>query len=144
MINKLYEASMAGVVVRIIVRGICCLKPGIKPLSERIQVIRIVDRYLEHARIFVFHHGGDDLVYMGSADLMKRNLYRRIEVIFPVLDAEVKEEIMRLLAFQLHDNTKARMLDEHLNNNVILLKNDQPRVQAQRDFYFWLKNREAS
>ena len=144
MIDKLYEASMAGVKVRIIVRGICCLQPGVRPISEKIEVIRIVDRYLEHARVFVFHSGGKDLVYLGSADLMRRNLYRRIEVVFPVVDAGIKEEIMRMLAFQLHDNTKARRLDQDLNNNVILRKEGAPKIQAQRDFYFWLKNRESA
>lgn len=142
MIDKLYEAALAGVDVNLIIRGICCLKPGIKPLGSKIKAIRLVDRYLEHSRIFVFRNGGNPEVFMGSADWMKRNLYHRIEVIFPILDKKLKHELKNYIAFQLHDNTQARILDEDLNNNVILNKNETPKIRAQENFYNWLKQLE--
>jgi polyphosphate kinase len=97
MINKIYEASNAGVKVKIIVRGICCLIPGIGGMSENINVISIVDRFLEHARIFIFHSGGDKKYYLSSADWMKRNLSRRIEVGFPIFDDAIKTTIIKML-----------------------------------------------
>ena len=107
MIKKLYEASQAGVKIRIIVRGICCLVPGIEGMSENISVISIVDRFLEHARIYVFHNAGEELVYVASADWMKRNLSRRIEVAFPVYDKKIKTQLLKQLEIQWNDNTKA-------------------------------------
>jgi len=142
MINKLYDASAAGVKVRLIVRGICCLKPGEAPYSSNIKIYRLVDRYLEHARVFVFHNGGKDEMYMGSADWMKRNLYHRIEVIFPILSPEIKDEIKAMIALQLNDNIKGRILDGAGDNIVILNKNNAPKIRAQRDFYLWLVKRE--
>ena len=84
IIHKLYDASNAGVKIRLIIRGICCLVPGVKGISENIEVVSIVDRFLEHARVFVFHNGGDEQVYLSSADWMERNLSYRIETTFPV------------------------------------------------------------
>lgn len=103
MINKLYEASRAGVTVFLIIRGICRLIPGVKDLSETITVKRIVDRYLEHGRIFLFNNNGNPKVFMGSADWMDRNIYRRIEVCFPVYDEDIKNQIIQLLAIQQDD-----------------------------------------
>ncbi len=142
MISKLYDASGAGVKVILIVRGICCLKPGEAPYSSNIKIYRLVDRYLEHARIFVFHNGGKDEMYMGSADWMKRNLYHRIEVVFPILSSEIKEEIKTMIAFQLNDNIKGRMVDSEGDNSIILNKNNAPKIRAQRDFYLWLAGKE--
>jgi polyphosphate kinase len=116
MIEKLYEASEAGVPIHLIVRGICCLVPGIPGQSERIQVTRIVDFFLEHARIFVFHNQGDPQIFMGSADWMKRNLYHRVEVVFPVLSPALKNEVWACLALQLTDSQKAVWLDANLQN----------------------------
>jgi polyphosphate kinase len=116
LINKLYEASAAGVKVRMIVRSICCLKPGVPGLSENITITRIVDRYLEHGRIFVFHNNGARELYMGSADWMNRNIYRRIEVCFPVYDAFIKKQVLDLLELQLQDNGQAVAIDQQLNN----------------------------
>lgn len=116
LINKLYEASQAGVKIRMIVRSICCLKPGVPGLSEHITVKRIVDRYLEHGRIFVFHNNGATELYMGSADWMNRNIYRRIEVCFPVYDEAIKKQLMQLLQLQLNDNGQAVAIDQQLNN----------------------------
>ena len=108
MIRKLYEASQAGVQVDLMVRGICCLRPGIPGLSENINVRSIVGRYLEHSRIFYFHNAPpDQRIYMGSADLMRRNLYNRVEVVFPVLDQRLQREILRMLETYTRDNTQA-------------------------------------
>ncbi|MBE7179344.1 MAG: polyphosphate kinase 1, partial [Mucilaginibacter polytrichastri] len=100
MIDALYAASQAGVQITLVIRGICCLVPGVKGLSQNIRVIRIVDRYLEHARIFLFENGGRKEVFMGSADWMNRNLHRRIEVCFPVRDEKLKTELIGLLEIQ--------------------------------------------
>ena len=96
LISRLYEASNTGVKINLIVRSVCCLIPGIPHMSENIKVKRIVDRYLEHGRVFIFHNNGDELVFMGSADWMNRNIYRRIEVCFPVLDQTLKQEIKNI------------------------------------------------
>ena len=111
MIQLLYQASQAGVQVELLVRGMCCLRPGIKGVSERIRVTSIVGRYLEHSRLYYFHNDGRENVYLGSADLMSRNLNRRVEVVFPV---ESKEHILhlreRVLGTYLKDNSSARVL----------------------------------
>ncbi len=111
VIDALYEASQAGVEIDLIVRGICCLRPGVPGLSERIRVRSIVDRFLEHSRVWHFGNAGQPEVYVGSADWMPRNLFRRIEVVFPVLDGRLRERIIgEVLAVQLQDNVKARRL----------------------------------
>ena len=108
MIRKLYQASQAGVQVDLIVRGLCCLRPGLPGVSENIHVRSIVGRYLEHSRVFYFQNARpDQRVYLGSADLMRRNLYNRVEVVFPVLDVRLQEQAMRMLATCLADNTQA-------------------------------------
>ncbi|HET9745798.1 MAG TPA: polyphosphate kinase 1, partial [Chitinophagaceae bacterium] len=107
MIEKLYEASNAGVKVELIVRSICCVAPGIALQSENITIRRIVDRYLEHARVFLFHNNGEPAIFMGSADWMNRNLHSRIEVVFPVYDRELKDELVHILQLQLDDTQKA-------------------------------------
>ena len=117
MIMKLYEASNAGVKIDLIIRGICCLVPGINNLSKNIRVISIIDRYLEHSRIFIFNNNGNPKVYAGSADWMKRNLSRRIEVIFPIYDENIKKEILDIIKIQLEDNVKARIIDRYDKNN---------------------------
>ena len=110
MISKLYEASRAGVKVELIVRSICCLAPGVPGQSENITVRRIVDRYLEHARIFVFGNDGQTEYFMGSADWMNRNLHSRIEVVFPVYKDELKKQLQQILDLQLNDTRKSVML----------------------------------
>ena len=134
MINKLYEASKAGVTIDLIVRGICCLIPGIKDLSENITIRRIVGTFLEHARVFIFYHGGAYKMYMGSADWMQRNLSRRIEVVFPVKDPQHKAEIMEIIRLQLEDNSKAVILDAFMTNNPIE-SNGNNSINAQLDTY---------
>ncbi|MFT3794859.1 polyphosphate kinase 1 [Flavobacterium sp.] len=100
LIDKLYEASLAGVRITLIVRGICALVPGIDDLSQNIKVIRIVGRYLEHGRIFVFGNNGNPKVYLGSADWMRRNIHRRIEICFPIYDPEIKSRLLHLVSLQ--------------------------------------------
>lgn len=116
MIDKLYEASRAGVNVSLIIRGICCLKAGVSGLSENIRAISIVERYLEHARVFIFGHSGQETVYLASADWMNRNLDHRIEVAIPLYHPRLIEEIRRIIDIQLSDVCKARILDETLQN----------------------------
>ncbi|MCQ6558549.1 polyphosphate kinase 1 [Paenibacillus mendelii] len=110
MIDKLYEASQAGVRIELIVRGVCCLRPGVPGRSENIRVISVVDRYLEHSRIMAFHNGGDDEVYLSSADWMTRNLTRRIELMCPVFDPKLRKMLINMLQLSLNDNVKAREL----------------------------------
>ncbi|NLX10297.1 MAG: polyphosphate kinase 1 [Chloroflexi bacterium] len=111
IIRRLYEASMAGIKIDLLVRGICCLRPGLKGISDNIRVTSVVGRFLEHSRIYYFGNGGEPEIYMGSADLMPRNLDRRVETIFPVDDPALKARIMdEILAIQMADNVKAREL----------------------------------
>lgn len=110
MIDKLYEASQAGVKIELIVRGVCCLRPGVPGLSENIRVISIVDRFLEHSRIVAVAGGGNEEVYLSSADWMTRNLIRRVELMCPVYDPALRQMLLNLLQMNLHDNVKAREL----------------------------------
>ena len=110
MIEELYTASQAGVEIDLIVRGICCLRPGLPGISERIRVISIIDRYLEHARIFYFHNDGNAEYFLSSADWMPRNLDRRVEVAFPILDPHIQAQLFEILSIQLADTVKARTI----------------------------------
>lgn len=116
LINELYLASSAGVRIRLIIRGICRLVPGVPGMSEHITVHRIVDRYLEHGRVYIFHHGGKEQIFAGSADWMDRNMYRRIEACFPLYDPKVRAQIKEMIALQLEDNVQAVQVDEWLHN----------------------------
>jgi polyphosphate kinase len=139
MIDLLYEANEAGVKIDLIVRSINCLVPGLYGLSENIRTIRIVDGFLEHARIWVFRNKGKNEVYMGSADWMNRNLYSRIEVIFPVYDEEIKMQLLKMLEFQVKDNVKAVIIDEDGANIPVSKKRGDKAVRCQTDYYNWLK-----
>ena len=110
LIDELYTASQAGVEIDLIVRGICCLQPGVPGLSDRIRVLSIIDRYLEHARIFYFHNAGDAVYLLASADWMPRNLDRRVEVAFPILDPAIQAQLLEILNVQLADTVKARVI----------------------------------
>ena len=112
IIAALYEASAAGVQIDLVVRGICCLKVGIPKISENIRVRSIVGNFLEHSRIFYFYNDGQEEIYMGSADWMPRNLDRRVEIIFPVENEELKHKVMHILDVELADNTKAHLLQK--------------------------------
>ena len=138
MIEKLYEASNAGVKIDLIVRSICCAAPGIKGQSENITIRRIVDRYLEHARVFMFWNSGDPEFYMGSADSMSRNLYSRIEVVFPIYDEKLKKEINDILQLQLNDTKKAVLFRADLSNEKILTIGDKS-MPAQEAIYNYVK-----
>ncbi len=138
MINKLYEASEQGVEIDLIIRGICCLIPG-QAYSSNIRVTRIVDSFLEHARIWYFGNGGRPKVFLGSPDWMRRNLYRRIEAMTPVLDPEARQDIVTMLDIQLRDNRKACFVDEHLCN--VFKHNRETDVRAQYAFYEYLKKK---
>lgn len=139
LIEKLHEASNAGVKIQLIVRGICCLVPGIPGRSENITVRRIVDRYLEHGRIFVFENNGNPLLFMGSADWMNRNIYHRIEVCFPVYDPILKEEMLDILKIQLDDNVKASLLGVSLEN--IPVRNEKELTRSQEKIHEYLKRK---
>ena len=132
LITKLYEASNAGVQIKLIVRGICCLIPGVAGMSENISVTRIVDRYLEHGRIFIFNNNGSPLVFMGSADWMNRSMYHRIEVCFPVYNENIKAQIIQLINIQLTDNVKAVRLNAQLENIRIEKEAGAVQVHSQK------------
>ncbi|HEX4826556.1 MAG TPA: polyphosphate kinase 1 [Candidatus Polarisedimenticolaceae bacterium] len=135
MIRLLYQASQAGVKVDLVVRGICCLKPGVPGVSDNIRVVSILGRFLEHSRVFYFRNGGDEDVYLGSADLMPRNLNGRVEAMFPVADPRLvnvlREEI---LAAYLADNVKARAMNADGTYTRIAPSQDAPRLSAQAWF----------
>eukprot|EP00828_Plagiopyla_frontata_P016761 TRINITY_DN21943_c0_g1_i1.p1 TRINITY_DN21943_c0_g1~~TRINITY_DN21943_c0_g1_i1.p1 ORF type:complete len:205 (+),score=10.50 TRINITY_DN21943_c0_g1_i1:138-752(+) len=119
IIQKLYEASVSGVKIDLIIRGICALKPGMDGVSENIRVISIVGRYLEHSRIFYFYNNADPKIFLSSADWMPRNLDRRIEILIPVESPQVKEEIMDILENNLKDTVKARTEDDSGNYSKV-------------------------
>lgn len=133
IIARLYDASKAGVNVRMLVRGICCLVPGVDGQSENVYVTSIVDRFLEHARVYFFHNEGREDVYLASADWMRRNLNRRVEVAFPIYDPDVKRRLLDVLTLQVNDNCKARIIDPAQRNDYV--RNDEPPVRAQLDTY---------
>jgi polyphosphate kinase len=137
LIRKLYRASQAGVEIDLIIRGICCLRPGVPGVSENIRVISIVGRFLEHSRIYYFENGGAAEVYLGSADLMPRNLDRRVEVIFPVKDPAIRNYIRgAILEVELHNNTSARVLQ---SDGAYFRRHPQP-GEAPVDSQAWLLN----
>ena len=140
MIVKLYEASQAGVEIKMIIRGICCLMPGIKGLSENIEVISIVDRFLEHSRVFIFHNEGDEKLYVSSADWMYRNLSKRIETAFPIYDKSIKKEIKKIINIQLQDNVKARIIDRNNQNKFKITDTKHP-VRSQTATYYFYKRK---
>ncbi len=135
MIRKLYQASMAGVKIRILVRGICSLVPGLKGVSENIEARSIVDRFLEHSRVFVFGNGGDEEMYISSADWMTRNLDYRVEVGCAIYDPRIRNELKNYLELQWSDNTKARVVDASNNNHHVKKSKDARDVRAQFDSF---------
>ena len=141
MIDKLYEASQAGVKIQLIIRGIFGLKTGDPLLSKNIEAISIVDKYLEHTRAFLFANGGKDDIYISSADWMPRNLDRRIEVACPIYSPEIRNELKELLRIQLRDNTKARILDSELSNRYNNNQANGQRYRAQEDYHTYIKKR---
>jgi polyphosphate kinase len=135
VIEALYAASRAGVPIDIIARGICCLRPGVKGLSETIRVRSIVDRFLEHSRVYVFGPDDEAEVYLASADWMPRNFFRRVEVMFPILAPDLKQRVLReIVPTYLADNVRARELDEHGVFRLLRPAERQPAVRCQIEF----------
>ncbi|MBF4517004.1 polyphosphate kinase 1 [Flavobacterium sp. ANB] len=137
IIDKLIEASKAGVDVIMIVRGICTLLPGIKNVSENIEIYRIVDMFLEHSRIYKFANNGDQKIYLSSADMLNRNLNRRVEVAFPISDEKLIAEINKIIELQLDDNTKRRVINSEGLNELYAIGNDASR-RSQTEIYNWI------
>jgi polyphosphate kinase len=133
LIKRLYAANDLGVRIQLIVRGICSLRPGVKGLSENIEVTSILDRYLEHSRIMIFGNNGDERIFISSADWMGRNLDGRIEVATPIYDESIKKEIRRIVDLMLKDNTKARIIGPHQRNGYKVHKGK--RIQSQKAIY---------
>ncbi|MCY2687028.1 polyphosphate kinase 1 [Salinimicrobium sp. TH3] len=143
IIDLLYDASEAGVKVRLLVRGFTCLVPGVKNLSENIYMTSIVDRFLEHGRIYLFENNGNEELYFGSADWMTRNLDRRIEVIAPVYDEDIAREFKDILEIQFNDNVKARIQDLEEKNNFVQPQPGEKRIRSQYEIYNYLKEKHA-
>lgn len=148
IIEKLFEASQAGVKIQLIIRGICCLKPGIPGISENIEVVSIVGRLLEHSRIYYFHNNGDERIYLSSADVMTRNMIKRVEILFPVEDKEIGKRLVDFMDLQLSDNQKGRYQDEHghyhyVENNLSPLNSQVYLMQEAIKYGQELKKRSA-
>jgi polyphosphate kinase len=142
VINHLYEASSAGVSIKLIIRGMMSLVPGVKGMSENIKGIGIVDRFLEHTRFMIFHNGGEEEYYISSADLMTRNIEHRIEVACPVFDKNIRAEMKEIFELQWKDNVKARKLDAALSNEFVKPgKKDKKEIRSQFEVYNLLKNK---
>ncbi|MEM9685835.1 MAG: polyphosphate kinase 1 [Bacteroidota bacterium] len=140
MIDKLYEASNAGVKIQLIIRGTCCLIPGIKDMSENIEAISVVGKYLEHTRLFIFGNNGDPKVYISSADWMTRNIFHRVEVGCPVCDEDVKAELIDTFTICWSDTVKARIFSEHQENTYRKAENGAPEIRSQFAMYdYYLK-----
>ncbi|WP_456279280.1 RNA degradosome polyphosphate kinase [Bacillus sp. AK128] len=135
LIMKFYEASKAGVKIDLIVRGICCLRPGIPGISDNIKVRSIVGRFLEHSRIFYFHHNGDQRIFLSSADMMTRNMEKRVEILFPIFDQSIKKRIFNILAIQLEDNVKAREQDPFGDYHYVIRKEKDQLINSQNYLY---------
>jgi len=135
IVRGLYDASQAGVRIQLNVRGICCLRPGLKGVSETIRVVSIVDRFLEHARVFYFRNGGDEEVYLSSADWMPRNLDRRIELLFPVESPDCRAKVLRALDAMFQDNVKARVLQSDGSYRRRRLAKGEESYRAQIELY---------
>ncbi|WP_452225980.1 polyphosphate kinase 1 [Lacinutrix cladophorae] len=140
MIDKLYEASRAGVKIQLIIRGLCCLIPGKKGMSENIEAISIIDKFLEHTRLFVFCNNNNPKVYISSADWMTRNIENRVEVSCPIYDEEIKQELIDTYNICWNDNVKARILNASQNNKY--KRNDKPKVRTQFETYNYYLNKQ--
>lgn len=131
IIMKLYEASNAGVKIELIIRGICCLRPGIKDVSENITVRSIVGRFLEHSRIYYFHHNGEEKLFLSSADMMTRNMEKRVEIFFPIFEGQLKMRVNSILSTALADNVKAREQDENGRYHYVIREKNDPVIDSQ-------------
>ncbi|MDQ3140717.1 MAG: phospholipase D-like domain-containing protein, partial [Bacteroidota bacterium] len=138
MINLLYEASQAGVDIKLIIRGICCLVPGKPGLSDNIHGISIVDRFLEHSRVYYFLHSGEHKIFLSSADWMERNLHFRIEIAFPVYEIELKKQIIDVMDIQWNDNVKSRSIN-YDEMNLYTVTTSRKKIQSQIETYKYYK-----
>lgn len=141
LINRLYAASYNGVKVKVILRGMCSLIPGVKGISENIKVISIVDQFLEHPRVMVFHNKGNKLVYISSGDWMERNIDQRVEVACPIYDEKLKKRIIHMLDLHFKDNCKARIINKEQNNRYQTIGKAKP-LRSQMAIYDYLKAEE--
>ncbi len=139
LIKKLYSASNAGVKIQLIIRGICSLKAGVKGMSENIEVISVLGRYLDHSRIMIFANGGEEKCFIGSADWMVRNMDKRIEVLAPIYDVSIIKDIKSVLNYQLKDNVKSRILDENMENSY--KRNKAKELNSQIEIYDYFKRK---
>jgi polyphosphate kinase len=137
LIEKLYDAAKAGVEVKMVLRGICCMKTENKRFKKPVQALSIVDEYLEHARVLIFHNGGKEKVFISSADWMVRNLDHRVEATCPIFDKDIQKELKDILQIQLSDNIKARILDNSLSNQYVNPRNKR-KVRSQVETYNYL------
>ena len=140
MIDKLYDASNAGVKIQLQVRGICSLIPGVKGMSENIEAISIVDNYLEHSRIFIFGNDNNPEVYISSADFLTRNLDARVEVSCPIYDEEIKQHLIDNFECGWKGNVKARYHSEKLDNKYKIRNQKEPIFRAQLETYNYYRN----
>jgi len=140
MIDKLYEASRVGVKIQLIIRGICCLIPGVPGMSENIEAISIVDRYLEHSRVYIFGNGGQPEVFISSADFMTRNLDSRVEVTCPIYDETIRQELLEVFEIGWKANVKARLHSETLENKYRKRPNEKV-FRAQMETYNYYRNK---
>ena len=136
MIDRLYDASRAGVKIQLIVRGICCLIPGIPGMSDNIEAISIVDNLLEHSRIYIFGNDGTPEIYISSADLMTRNIDERVEVTCPIYDEEIKQELIDTFNIYWSGNVKVRIHSEDLSNKYRSSKEIEFRAQLKLYDYY--------
>lgn len=141
LMEKIAQAAQAGVAVKLIIRGICCLYTEDKSYKTPIKAISIVDEYLEHARVFIFENAGDPKVYISSADWMVRNIDHRVEVACPILDKHIRQDLINIIQLQLAENDKARILDNHQRNEYVPRKDSEPVLRSQFEIYDYWKEK---
>ncbi|MFV0447617.1 MAG: polyphosphate kinase 1 [Vibrio sp.] len=139
LINKLYGASAAGVKIKMIIRGMCSLVPGVEGISANIEIISIIDRFLEHPRVIMTHNDGNPLIYISSADWMTRNIDNRIEVTAPIRDERLKQKIIDILNIQFTDTVKARVIDKEMSNSYVK-RGNRKKIRSQMAIYDYIKN----
>ncbi|MFT5909613.1 MAG: polyphosphate kinase, partial [Paraglaciecola sp.] len=139
LMENLVAASQAGVKIQMIIRGMCCLIPGVPGYTDNIEIVSVIDRFLEHARVYIFGNNGEEKMYTASADWMTRNLDRRVEAVIPILDKEIYQELRHLINLQLQDNQKARWI--HVDKENEYRTNAEEAVRSQEAIYKFLKNK---
>jgi polyphosphate kinase len=143
LIAKIYKAAKAGVDIELLVRGFSCLDMGEPGIGDNLRMASVVDRFLEHGRIYWFENGGEEKMYVGSADWMERNMDKRIEVLVPIYDKDVFAELKHILHLQLNDNVKARVVDTEESNEYVKKSPEAERIRSQYAIYDYLKKKRA-